>query len=424
MKRMLVAVLALCLAGIFCGCSSDSQSEKKSEVIEYSLSSRPKDINLKKESIELYEGDKNKLEVVVDGAAANAEDFYYSSSDSRVAVVNDNGEVTGVSKGEATVEISSKKYPGLKTAGLIYVYEKQQEDDYDSSDVVDVPDFIGMMIDDIKNNTDYKFDFSISYTFDNNKSENIVLSQEPLADSKKIKENAVIKLVVNGKEPKIQVPRLKYFSQEKAIERIREKNLICDEQDIKSVYSESVDSGYVISSSPEEGKEVNAGTHITITVSKGPDPDKEKSLASENTYIIGDDSLSDVFADITSDPDTYSYYSITEANTRRAEAARECLRSYEADQSDIDKLSLKQSYFLINVISAAQGRIMSDSELNEFFNSLDWYRNISESDKFSKEDASRMGENINDITYNKMSSIEKKNYNKIYKHQKALKENN
>ena len=123
MKRILALLIAFCLTGALCGCSSDSQAQQSSEVSEYSFASRPKDIKLKNATIELHIKSSEALEVIVDGAAANPGDFYYSSSDSGIATVDGKGQVTGVSEGNASIEISSKKYPGLKTIALINVYE-------------------------------------------------------------------------------------------------------------------------------------------------------------------------------------------------------------------------------------------------------------------------------------------------------------
>ena len=139
---------------------------------------------------------------------------------------------------------------------------------------VNVPNFVGMSIDDVKANKDYKFKFEIIPDFDNTKPENIVLSQNPEADSKKIKENAVIKLVINSEETKTEVPKVKNYLEQEAIDKIKEKNLACDVQDVQRVYSTEVAKGYVIDCSPQEGTEQEIRTHITLIVSAGPTPEQ------------------------------------------------------------------------------------------------------------------------------------------------------
>lgn len=139
---------------------------------------------------------------------------------------------------------------------------------------VDVPNFMGMSIDEIRANKDYKFQFEIVPDFDKTKPENVVLSQNPEADSKKIKENAVIKLVINSEETKTEVPKVKNYLEQEAIDKIEEKNLVCDIQDVQRVYSSEVAKGYVIDCAPQEGTEQEIRTHITLIVSAGPAPEQ------------------------------------------------------------------------------------------------------------------------------------------------------
>lgn len=141
---------------------------------------------------------------------------------------------------------------------------------------VSVPNFVGMTIDEVRGNKSYKFQFEIVPDFDGSKPENTVLSQTPEADSKKIKENAVIKLVINSEETKTDVPKVKNYIEQEAIDKIKAKNLVCDVQDVQRVYSTEVAKGYVIECSPQEGTEQEIRTHITLIVSAGPAPEQEE----------------------------------------------------------------------------------------------------------------------------------------------------
>ncbi len=135
---------------------------------------------------------------------------------------------------------------------------------------VDVPNFIGQMIDEVKSNKSYKFNFEVSAKYDNSQPVNVILSQDPEAGSKQIKENATIKLTINSKSTKTDVPKVKNYTEQQAIEKIEAKYL---GYDIQRVYSSEVAKGYVIDCSPQEGTEQEIGTPITLIVSDGTAPD-------------------------------------------------------------------------------------------------------------------------------------------------------
>ena len=135
---------------------------------------------------------------------------------------------------------------------------------------VDVPDFIGQMIDEVKSNKSYKFNFEVSAKYDNSQPVNVILAQDPEAGSKQIKENATIKLTINSKSTKTEVPKVKNYTEQQAIEKIEAKYL---GYDVQRVYSTEVAKGYVIDCSPQEGTEQEIGTPITLIVSDGTAPD-------------------------------------------------------------------------------------------------------------------------------------------------------
>ena len=136
-------------------------------------------------------------------------------------------------------------------------------------EIVDVPNFVGQMIDEIKNNKNYKFNFVINAKYDNAQPVNSILSQDPEAGSKQIKETATIKLTVNSKSTKTEVPKVKNYTEQQAIEKLEGKYL---SYDVQRIYNSEVAKGYVINCSPQEGTEQEIGTKITLIVSEGPSP--------------------------------------------------------------------------------------------------------------------------------------------------------
>ncbi len=140
-----------------------------------------------------------------------------------------------------------------------------------NSDVrsVDVPSLVGQMYDDVIKDKNYKFNFEINAQYDATKPVNMILKQDPEASSKQIKETATIKLTINSKSTKAEVPKVKNYLEQEAIDKLGDKYFTCE---IKRVNSSDVAKGYVVNCSPQEGTEQTIGTVITLIVSDGPAP--------------------------------------------------------------------------------------------------------------------------------------------------------
>ncbi len=136
---------------------------------------------------------------------------------------------------------------------------------------VDVPQFVGQMYDEIQADKSYKFKYEISAEYQADKPMNIVLSQDPEAGSKQVKENATIKLVINSKSTTMQIPKVKNYTEQEAVKKLEDRYFSCY---IARVNSAEVAKGYVIDCSPQEGMEQEIGTTVTLIVSDGPAVEK------------------------------------------------------------------------------------------------------------------------------------------------------
>ena len=145
---------------------------------------------------------------------------------------------------------------------------------------VDVPQFVGQMYEDIQKNNEYKFKFEVTAQYDDTQPIGIVLSQDPEANSKQVKEDATIKLVINSTTTTTEVPKVKNYSEQEAIEKLEAKYLTYQ---VARVNSSDVQKGYVIDCSPQEGTEQAIGTTITLIVSDGPEVETV-----EVPYVIGE----------------------------------------------------------------------------------------------------------------------------------------
>ncbi|MBR1779592.1 MAG: Stk1 family PASTA domain-containing Ser/Thr kinase, partial [Clostridia bacterium] len=74
---------------------------------------------------------------------------------------------------------------------------------------VDVPNFIGKKVVDVVDNSGYKFQWQIEYSYDASKEEGIIVDQNPKSGSKMVNEGSTITLTVNNSGAKINVPSIK-----------------------------------------------------------------------------------------------------------------------------------------------------------------------------------------------------------------------
>lgn len=155
----------------------------------------------------------------------------------------------------------------IAIAVLIFMFTSKSCQGGSSKDV-EIPDFIGQMLDDVQSNKSYKFNFKIEVKYDASKPLMMILDQDPKAGTKTVKENSEIILTVNSSESKVNVPTVKGLSQKDSEEKVQKANLYTD---IKKVYSNVVDKGYVVDCSPGEGTEQQIGTKITLFISDGPE---------------------------------------------------------------------------------------------------------------------------------------------------------
>ncbi len=132
---------------------------------------------------------------------------------------------------------------------------------------VDVPNFINMKLSDVQNNSDYKFVWKVESVYDSSKQEGIILDQDPLPGSKKVKEGATISLKVNSSGVLVTVPAVKGMTEEVAKGKISNLGLKCETLTIND--SEVVE-GLVCNVDPREGTKITADTTVRLYISKGP----------------------------------------------------------------------------------------------------------------------------------------------------------
>lgn len=108
-----------------------------------------------------------------------------------------------------------------------------------------------------------------------------VIRTDPAAGSSVARDSSVRIIVSLGPETKTTtVPDLSGLTEQKALAKLKEKNLIGEVKEYK--YDETVKKGYVISQSHSSGTQVEEGTKVTFTISLG----KEVNYRYEANFTI------------------------------------------------------------------------------------------------------------------------------------------
>ncbi len=136
---------------------------------------------------------------------------------------------------------------------------------------VDVPNLIGIKLSEVQNNPEYKFVWKVESVYDSTKPEGIIIDQDPLPNSKKIKEGATITLKVNSSGVLVTVPTVKGLTEEVAKAKISNAGL---KSEVLMVVDEETTVGVVCNVDPQEGSKVTADSTVRLYVSKGPAEEK------------------------------------------------------------------------------------------------------------------------------------------------------
>lgn len=138
---------------------------------------------------------------------------------------------------------------------------------------IDVPNFLGMKVTDVVDNSNYKFTWNIEQAYDANKPEGVIIDQDPKAGSKRVKENSKITLTVNSSGTLVSIPVLRGLTLDAAKAKIKDAGLVYE---VLTVEDSETAEGIVKGTDPKEGTEVVVNSMVRILVSKGP---AEKKVA-------------------------------------------------------------------------------------------------------------------------------------------------
>ncbi len=137
---------------------------------------------------------------------------------------------------------------------------------------VELPDFVGKTLTEVKENKDYQhFNFITETKNDATQKVGVILKQTPNAGTM-VKANADITLVVNSGGKTVAVPDVTNKTEEEAVSELKQANLTYE---INPVIDDKTPEGHVKNTDPPAGAQVVEGTTlIKVYVSKGSGDEK------------------------------------------------------------------------------------------------------------------------------------------------------
>lgn len=137
---------------------------------------------------------------------------------------------------------------------------------HQSADIADVevPDFIGMTVQEINENTDYSFNYEYEYVYSDEYELGMVIDQIPSAGSKKIKANGTITLSVNSVQNDEAIPEINGLKESAARAALNQAGFY----KVEAIYisDSTLDSGIVKRSYPQQGSTMELGDTVYLYV--------------------------------------------------------------------------------------------------------------------------------------------------------------
>lgn len=133
---------------------------------------------------------------------------------------------------------------------------------------VEMPNFVGMIYDDILNNPEYSENFKFKRTEGNNPDlqPGEVMQQNP-NQKIMVKKGSEVTLLVNGKVEQVEVPNMEDYTQADATDLLKSLEL---KVKYEEVAHDEISVGHVVSSDPQPKTMVDVGSTVTLKISKGP----------------------------------------------------------------------------------------------------------------------------------------------------------
>lgn len=137
-----------------------------------------------------------------------------------------------------------------------------------NSKEVTVPNVVGVNVDDARKQLEsLGLKLEVISTRNSDKEENTILESNPKANEV-VKKSSTIKVIISGGVEKVKVPDLRDYEVNYIKQILDQLGL---RYNILEEYSVNTAQGYFIRQNPERNTEVEKGSEVTVTISKGPE---------------------------------------------------------------------------------------------------------------------------------------------------------
>ena len=134
---------------------------------------------------------------------------------------------------------------------------------------VDVPDLIGMSVQEVEENPEYSFNYEYEYVYTDESEIWTIIDQTPSPDSKQIKANGTIKLKVNAPQTDVAVPSMYGDKLDRAKSLLNREGFYNIETITVAADSDLYKVGSIVCSYPEQGTTVSVSDTIYLYISGG-----------------------------------------------------------------------------------------------------------------------------------------------------------
>lgn len=167
----------------------------------------------------------------------------------------------------------------LSVCAVFFVLALLQAFNSNQAKDVEVPDFIGKTLVQVKEDNPENFVFEINSKYDESKELGVILDQDPAPESMKVKSGSTISITVNGTDTEITVPFITNYNESDASKALRDKNLL---PEIVYVENTKTPKGYAIDTFPSAGAKATIGSTVYIFIANG-----ERAQTAEIPAVIG-----------------------------------------------------------------------------------------------------------------------------------------
>ena len=158
---------------------------------------------------------------------------------------------------------------------------------YNRNSTVIIPDFRGQNIDEIQAENSDEFTFEIIKNYSPDTDLEVVVSQSPMANSRRVKKGTQVRLTVNTEDYEVTVPVLTKMSQAVAENTLKSLYL---QSEVEIVNNDDYADGTVVSTEPSNGSKIKVNSTVKLIIAENsvavPDL-KGKTLQEATDELIG-----------------------------------------------------------------------------------------------------------------------------------------